>query len=675
MNKTQRLHTSLMLLGFIFLSFTYNESPDARKYNKLAKDARIEGDIGKSINYLLTGLSKCVNQKELYLVYNSLGACYYKLSDYHTAISYYDSAWAVMDSSFPADYFGSLYNNFGLINMQLEKFGEAIDFYKKASESIDKKSKGLVYFNIAKCYGYLNNTKEETRFYNLAYKVNKSTYGKVNFYTVLAGLELVERGSNLLDELYPAIKELDNKQLNGYYFSLVGDYEKAELYFNTNNRQLLKFYVKTNQWIKAVSVIDSLRNSYLSLDSKLFLQANEMFIYKNAVDFALKKDKRQALIIAQKSYANILKELSGHNLSTTKNAYNYFDFDSVIYLFLNDQKGIEFYKIEADKEFWDNYNLFKASFTLDSNFKKNYYHNYQAFCYSANYLYEKLIPKVEEDILIVATGKIQYIAFECLLPKLPDDMDMPNYKTLPYLVKTSSIHYDYILREHEPEPHRGRKRIMALAPDSSLKFSHDEIETLRPFRGKRLHCTDAKLKYIFEGDVLHISTHYNPVKYSISFADSIFDIDKMKELTKEMVVLSMCQSGEGKYYYGEGIFSPARAFYLAGAKSVIESLWNASDQSSFYIMGKFYRQLFLGKDKATALRNAKMQYLEFINHRFSHPYYWANYRVFGNNNSIKLAIHPVLPPIVICLILLAVIFLKYLLSRKRIASLRSNNSS
>ena len=661
MSAQQQLH--ILILLFVCNSlFGNNDSLLVKKYNNLALEARKDGDIELSIKYVQKARTHSKENRELLRVYNTLGASYYKLTDYHTALSYYDSAWTVTDSTIPLKYFGYLYNNFGLVYMQLMEFEKAIGFYKKASSTIEDRAIGLVYFNLAKCFGYLNDSIEEKRFYRLAYESNKEKYGIVNYYTILAGLELVEKGSNLLDELKPAIKTLDNPQLNGLYYSLIGDFEKAESYLNSNDDQLLRFYVKTKHWMKAVTMIDSLRNSFTSVDSKLFLQANEMLIYKNAIDETVKKDKRQAFRIAQKSYGNILKELSGYKLSDTKGSYNYFDFDSVVYLFINSSKEVEYYKIEADKKFWENYNSFMTQFSLDSAFDSDYYMNYVTYCKSGYYLYKKLLPKVSENMLIVSRGRIQYIPFECLPTRLPEEMDMPNYKTIPYLMLQSNIHYDYILREHNK--HKGKKYIMALAPDSSLKYSQKEIEALKLFKSKRMQCMDAKLKYIFEGDVLHISTHYNPLKYSISFADSVLNIDEMKSLPREMVVLSMCRSGVGRYYYGEGVFSPGRAFYISGAKCIVESIWDASDQSSYFILWNFYKQLIWRKDKATALKNAKQKYLKIAAHQFTHPYYWANYRIIGNNYPIRLALHQSILPLVLISSLLSIIGLKYLLSRK-----------
>jgi hypothetical protein len=73
---------------------------------------------------------------------------------------------------------------------------------------------------------------------------------------------------------------------------------------------------------------------------------------------------------------------------------------------------------------------------------------------------------------------------------------------------------------------------------------------------------------------------------------------------------------------------------------VVESGWNTVDLSAYLIVRNFYRQLLLGRNKGKALRYAKLHFLKETTDAYSHPYLWANFRVYGNNAPVKIALSP-----------------------------------
>lgn len=76
-------------------------------------------------------------------------------------------------------------------------------------------------------------------------------------------------------------------------------------------------------------------------------------------------------------------------------------------------------------------------------------------------------------------------------------------------------------------------------------------------------------------------------------------------LNANLVVLSACESAAGPLQGQEGVANLSRAFLLAGARSVVSSLWTVDDRSSLYLMRRFYRGIAGGKTFATALTEAK----------------------------------------------------------------------
>jgi CHAT domain/Tetratricopeptide repeat len=74
----------------------------------------------------------------------------------------------------------------------------------------------------------------------------------------------------------------------------------------------------------------------------------------------------------------------------------------------------------------------------------------------------------------------------------------------------------------------------------------------------------------------------------------------------ELVVLSACDTGLGDIQVGEGVFGLRRSFVLAGAHTVVMSLWKVPDDGTRRLMELFYGFLVSGKGRAEALREAAL---------------------------------------------------------------------
>jgi CHAT domain-containing protein len=104
------------------------------------------------------------------------------------------------------------------------------------------------------------------------------------------------------------------------------------------------------------------------------------------------------------------------------------------------------------------------------------------------------------------------------------------------------------------------------------------------------------------------------------------DVSCMDLRGTELVVLSACETGLGSVRVGEAVFGLRRALVVAGAKSLVMSLWKVPDQATASLMEDFYRRMRSGEPPASALRAAQQS----LRHRHPDPLYWAAFIYQGD---------------------------------------------
>jgi CHAT domain-containing protein/tetratricopeptide (TPR) repeat protein len=117
--------------------------------------------------------------------------------------------------------------------------------------------------------------------------------------------------------------------------------------------------------------------------------------------------------------------------------------------------------------------------------------------------------------------------------------------------------------------------------------------------------------------------------------DGILTADEIAALDLrgvEWAVLSGCQTGVGPALRGEGVLGLRRAFQVAGAKTLVMSLWAVGDHDALEWILELYRARLAGGTTAAAIRDASLRIVE--NRRragvIAHPYFWGAFIAAGD---------------------------------------------
>jgi CHAT domain-containing protein len=276
------------------------------------------------------------------------------------------------------------------------------------------------------------------------------------------------------------------------------------------------------------------------------------------------------------------------------------------------------------------------------------------------------------SLLCIPDDVLSFLPFEVLPGLTPE---------FPFLVNQYPIGYAYsaslFVDQQNHRPSSQSPRLAAFAPsyqeDLLASLNQSEAEQMRSLvregwfdlQGARQEASAIVSR--FEGDliqgqsaskdtflrlapqyqILHLAMHASvkpqtPLLSSLIFAGQEAKADSSKRmlfatdllplrLKADLVVLSACNTGYGKIKAGEGAESLAKAFHYAGSPAVVMSLWKVPDRETRVIMEAFYRYLHEGRNKAEALREAKLDYLKQVKApEMRHPFFWAGFVLSGN---------------------------------------------
>ena len=123
------------------------------------------------------------------------------------------------------------------------------------------------------------------------------------------------------------------------------------------------------------------------------------------------------------------------------------------------------------------------------------------------------------------------------------------------------------------------------------------------------------------------------------------------DLDADTVILSACNSGGGAVSTadasgagkasGESLSGLARAFFYAGARSLMVTHWSVNDQAAAYLVAESMRRVQAGEGINEALRASQLSMLDDAGAgmpaELTHPFYWAPFALIGDGGARKLS--------------------------------------
>ncbi len=356
--------------------------------------------------------------------------------------------------------------------------------------------------------------------------------------------------------------------------------------------------------------------------------------------------------------------------------------DTSVFIFVLNQHSAEFREIRKDFPIRKLVETFRHNIDSSMGDNDSQKRRLPLLTASGYQLYTHLVAPVaaslKPNIVLIPDGDLCAVPFEALLCT-PTEAETPP-SSWDFLVRHHSFLYGFsttLLREMASQSaNNGAQKFLGFAPwyfgaqsDLSkdcllfidtcnnrhgnltqLPCSGSEINCIAaafaPNNAKVLFGNNATLKKFMElapsYGIIHLSLHAEADERVGNKACIVFDgtsrlyireLYNMK-LKADMVVLSACKTGLGKYRRGEGIISLARGFALAGAKSVLHAMWETEDGASRTEMLLFYNYALSGqyKTKSAALTAAKREML--TKNDSAHPFRWAAFLLTGDDSPL-----------------------------------------
>ncbi|UZS00210.1 CHAT domain-containing protein [Chondrinema litorale] len=504
-------------------------------------------------------------------------------------------------------------------------------------------------------------------------------------------LFLFEEYGNIFEEAIDCYYQLFEQTKDENYLNLLFSFMETnkagllvESIYSTENNQLENTQPLLKRRKHLINVQEKIKNEILqrnSSDKELNQELFRISIQLEQLSDSLNKLHPQYHILLSPAWDNV--QLVQNKLqNSSSQLIEYFFGEKHIYMLGISSSNYKIMRIinskKTNQHLADYYKVLTKSNEESSQLEEE-----KIFFKSSFNIYKELVHPVLlnhdkiNNLIIVPDGILELLPFESLVTLL--DNENINYKNAPYLLYEYSTRYLYsssLLNSHlKKGTNNDRNNMLAFSysDTKNIGSSYSSLSNIRDSDLNELPGTGIELQQIanyFEGDffmgdeatkqnflekannynIIHLALHgyggknskydsrlfFNPEKENDSLSGVLFTHELLGlGLNANLVVLSACESGIGKQFKREGVFSVGRGFIQAGCPTVLNSLWNINDFYSAKIIINFYKKIYDGKPIDKALQSSKIDFLTDVDEIGANPYHWAGFTVVGQNHTIE----------------------------------------
>jgi CHAT domain-containing protein len=394
--------------------------------------------------------------------------------------------------------------------------------------------------------------------------------------------------------------------------------------------------------------IAKLKQKISKLQIKLF-ENGDMKIENELINLNIRLNNLNSKIRVENNRSNYTKTISIAEIQTklaeNESFINYFVDENIFIIEVINQKEVEFYFSENSYQLKNYFNHFFDEISRPSGIKK--FRGQEIAKNIFTLLIKPFERKLKPNLIIARHDFLNYLPFETLVQEKRYLLEKYNIS----YCNSASLFPGLSLNK------QGISKILTFSPFKNsnsgtyqqLSYSANEIKNIKNVQLTNQEATyDSFIKLHSNHSILHLATHTFvsdsiPEKSHIIFYPTqqnfklyIPEIYQLDLKNTDLVVLSACNSSAGQIKKGEGVLSLTRAFQIAGCQSILSTIWLANDESTALISNGFYNYLEAGYKKDEALKLAKLDLIKYKSGIYSHPFYWANFVLIGQNQSLKL---------------------------------------